>query len=101
MLDTPTMISLRPEISPYDNREYERSSYDKLDINLCQQMDAQVPTYNEQIAQPEVDGEKQEVASFFSLWRMQTRGRPCSRSDRLPKCLSMAGRMLEDPVALK
>ena len=101
MLDTPTVILLRLEISPYDIREHERSDYDKLDINLYHQMDARVPTYNEQIAQPEVDGEKQEVASFFSLWRMQTRGRPCSRSDRLPKCLSMAGRMLEDPVALK
>ena len=75
MLDTPTVISLRLEISPYDNREHERCSYDKLDVNLYEQMDALVPTYNEQIAQPEVDGE---IVSFVSLWRMQTRRRPCS-----------------------
>ena len=77
MLDTPTVISLRLVISPYDNREHERCRYDKLDVNLYEQMDALVPTYSEQIVQPEVDGKKQEVASFVSLWRMQTRGRPC------------------------
>ena len=75
MLDTPTVISLRLGMSPYDKREYGRSGYDKLDINLYEQMDALVPTYNEQIAQPEVDGE---IVSFVSLWRMQTRGLPCS-----------------------